>query len=170
MIRQADLADSGKIADIYNHYIQNTVITFEEKTLTANDLAQRIEKVKHAGFPWLVAEENDDILGYAYASKWNERSAYKHTAEVAIYLSNSHVSKGWGTTLYQSLFGELRNLPIHIVIGGVTLPNAASIALHEKFGMKKVAHFEDVGFKFGRWLDVGYWQVALQPTEHFSNQ
>ena len=161
MIRKAKDKDSETIADIYNYYIRNTVITFEETEITAADISSRIERVNKAKLPWLVAEVDSKVIGYAYAAKWNERSAYKHTAETAIYLSRTCLSQGWGTKLYEALFTELRNLSIHIAIGGVTLPNPASVALHEKFGMHKVAHFEEVGYKFGQWLDVGYWQVQL---------
>lgn len=161
MIRQATESDAEVIANIYNHYIQNTVITFEESVISAVDIIDRIAKVKNSGLPWLVAEENTEVIGYSYATQWNGRSAYRHTAETAIYLSHTSLSKGWGTKLYDALFSELRLMSIHIVIGGVTLPNPASIALHEKFGMQKVAHFKEVGYKFGKWLDVGYWQVNL---------
>jgi L-amino acid N-acyltransferase YncA len=162
MIRSATKSDAQTIADIYNYYIQNTVITFEEQAISKNDIIERIQKVVDANLPWLVAEEGGTVIGYAYATKWNTRSAYKHTVETSIYLSNSSVSKGWGTQLYKALFDTLRHKSIHVIIGGITLPNPASIALHEKYGMKKVAHFKEVGYKFGQWLDVGYWQVELK--------
>jgi len=108
-----------------------------------------------------VVEEDGLVCGYAYATQWNKRAAYRKTAEVSVYLSHLATGKGLGSRLYEALFTQLREKQLHIVIGGVTLPNPASIALHEKFGMKKVAHFEQVGYKFGQWLDVGYWQVSL---------
>jgi len=161
MIREATKDDADAIAKIYNYYIQNTVITFEEDNLSGDELSERIEKVQASGFSWLVAEEQGRVIGYAYSSKWNDRAAYKRTAEVTVYLSNDIVSKDWGTKLYHALFSKLREKSIHVVIGGITLPNPASIAIHEKFGMEKVAHFKEVGCKFGEWLDVGYWQVQL---------
>lgn len=163
MIREASAEDSQAIADIYAHYINNTVITFEEQPVTAEDFVDRIKRVQAAGFSWLVAEEKGEIIGFAYSTKWRERSAYRHTAEVSVYLANGITSRGWGTKLYEVLFSTLRAQSIHIAIGGIALPNDASIALHEKFGMKKVAHFKEVGYKFGRWLDVAYWQVQLSP-------
>ena len=162
MIRPATESDPPVIADIYNHYIQNTVATFEEQTVSQDDIAGRIAKVKGLDLPWLVAEDHGAVIGYAYATAWSNRSAYKHTVETSVYLSHTAVSKGWGTQLYTTLFDLLRCKPIHAVIGGVTLPNPASIALHEKFGMKQVAHFKEVGYKFGQWLDVGYWQTELK--------
>ena len=161
MIREATGQDAGEIANIYNYYIHNTVITFEESEVSPRDIVSRIEKVNHVGLPWLVAESEGKLIGYAYATRWNERSAYKHSVETAIYLSHTLLAKGWGTRLYEVLFARLRQMPVHVIIGGMTLPNPASKALHEKFGMKKVAHFERVGFKFDKWLDVGYWQMQI---------
>lgn len=161
MIREATDKDAEAIAEIYNYYVQNTIITFEEDNLKPSDFIERIREVQQSGFSWLVAEENGKIIGYAYSSKWNDRAAYKNTAEVSVYLSQHVKSKGWGTKLYDVLFSSLREKSIHIAIGGITLPNPASIAVHEKFGMEKVAHFKQVGYKFGEWLDVGYWQVQL---------
>jgi L-amino acid N-acyltransferase YncA len=162
MIRAATESDAQAIADIYNYYIANTVVAFEEQAISKNDILERMEKITGAGLPWLVAEDGGVVIGYAYAGKWNVRSAYRHTVESTVYLSNSSVAKGWGTRLYQALFDTLRHKSIHVVIGGITLPNPASVALHEKFGMKQVAHFPEVGFKFGKWLDVGYWQTELK--------
>jgi phosphinothricin acetyltransferase len=161
VIREAQAGDSEAIAAIYNHYIRETVITFEEQEVTARDMASRVEEVQGAGLPWLVAEEAGRVLGYAYASKWKGRCAYRYTVETTVYLDPSAIGRGAGTRLYDALFALLRERSMHVVIGGIALPNESSIALHEKFGMKKVAHFGEVGFKFGRWIDVGYWQVNL---------
>lgn len=161
MIRDATEEDARSIAEIYNHYILNSVITFEEETVNIVDMKNRIKAIQASGFSCLVAEDAGKVIGYAYSSKWQDRSAYRHTAEVTVYLSHTIKSEGWGTKLYNELFYRLREKSIHTVIGGITLPNPASIALHEKFGMKQVAHFKQVGFKFEQWLDVGYWQVQI---------
>lgn len=160
MIRSARPEDSGAIAEIYNHYISNTVISFEEIPVSAEEINKRVTTILEAGLPWLVAEEDGEIFGYAYTSHWNKRAAYRNTVEISVYLSHLKKSQGIGTSLYKILFEQL-NGHFHTVIGGITLPNPASIALHEKFGMQKVAHFREVGFKFGQWLDVGYWQIIL---------
>jgi L-amino acid N-acyltransferase YncA len=162
MIRPATKPDAQAIADIYNHYIQHTVVTFEEQPISPGDILDRMEKVFQSGLPWLVAVDADAVIGYAYAGRWNVRSAYRHTAEITVYLAHDSVGKGWGTWLYSVLFETLRQASIHTVIGGITLPNPASIALHEKCGLKQAAHFKEVGYKFGRWLDVGYWQMELK--------
>jgi len=117
--------------------------------------------VQGAGLPWLVAVEEGAVVGYAYATKWKERSAYRFSVEVSVYLSNQSHGRGLGAKLYETLFSTLKEGGIHAVMGGITLPNLASVALHEKMGMKKVAHFEKVGFKFDQWHDVGYWQLSL---------
>ena len=161
MIRDARSSDFQAIADIYNYYIRDTVISFEAIEIGAEEISGRIEKVKSAGLCWLVLEEDSRIRGYAYAGKWNERSAYSNTAEVSIYLDVQAQGLGYGSRLYTELFRRLKDRSLHTVIAGIALPNQASIKLHEKFGMKKVAHFEEVGYKFGQWLDVGYWQVQL---------
>ena len=161
MIRDANHADATAVADIYNHYILNTAATFEEKALGVEEIENRIAEVQRSGFSWLVAVEAAKVIGYAYSSRWQPRSAYRYTAEVTVYLAESIRSRGWGTALYTELFSRLRANSIHVAIGAITLPNAASIALHEKFGMEQVAHFKQVGFKFGQWLDVGHWQVEL---------
>ena len=159
MIRPATESDAQAIADIYNHYIEHTVVTFEEQPVGGTEIFTRIKKVTDSSLPWLAAEEGGAVIGYAYATKWNLRSAYRHTVECSVYLSPLSLSKGWGTRLYETLFQTLRQNSMHVVIGGITLPNPRSVALHEKMGMKQVAHFKEVGFKFGQWLDVGYWQL-----------
>ncbi len=164
MIRSVTNEDATSIADIYNYYVTDTVITFETQAITAEDMLQRIVKIQSDNLPWLVAEDNKGkVIGYAYASKWRERFAYRFSVEVTVYLAPNSSGKGIGAKLYQALFAQLKQRSIHSVIGGITLPNQASIALHEKFGLEKVAHFKDVGYKFDQWLDVGYWQGMLKP-------
>jgi len=162
MIRPVDNQDAKAITGIYNYYVANTVITFEEDLIGSLDIINRIKAVKKAKLPWLVAEdESGQVVGYAYASRWRERFSYRFSVEVTVYLSPEHAGKGLGTLLYVELFRQLKANNIHSVIGGITLPNKASVAIHEKLGMKKVAHFHEVGFKFEQWLDVGYWQGTL---------
>lgn len=161
MIRQAADTDAEAIARIYNHYILHTTITFEEQPIAPSEMAGRIAAATAASLPWLVAEEEGGILGYAYASQWKGRCAYRFSVETTIYLAPHCLGKGLGTGLYQLLLEQLKELGLHVAIGGIALPNAASCALHEKLGFRKVAEFAEVGFKFGKWLDVGYWQLTL---------
>ncbi|HEU4521105.1 MAG TPA: arsinothricin resistance N-acetyltransferase ArsN1 family B [Thermoanaerobaculia bacterium] len=161
ILRAATLSDAPAIAAIYNHYIRETIVTFEEKPVSGADFKRRIDEVFAASFPWLVAADGAGIAGYAYATPWKPRSGYRYSAEVTVYLAPDRGRRGVGTLLYSELFRLLEERGTHAVMGGIALPNQASIALHEKFGMRKVAHFEAVGFKFGRWIDVGYWQRIL---------
>lgn len=149
------------IADIYNHYIANTCITFELDRVTSEDMAKRIADVQNIGLPWLVALEGDGVVGYAYATQWRARKAYQSSVESTIYLDDRHRGRGLGTSLYGELIEQLRRLELHAVIGGVAQPNDASARLHEALGFKKVAHFEQVGHKLGRWVDVAYWQLLF---------
>jgi phosphinothricin acetyltransferase len=162
LIRPVACGDAEAIARIYNHYILNTIITFEEEVITAEEMQTRIDEVLGCSLPWLVAEQEGQVVGYAYASKWKGRCAYRYSVESTVYLDSGYAGKGFGTALYERLFALLKESGMHVVIGGVALPNPASVALHDKMGMKKVAHFEETGFKFGQWIDVGYWEVVLQ--------
>ena len=160
-IRDAKSTDAKAIVAIYNHFIVNTTITFEEQAVTESDMAQRIADVQGGELPWLVAEQDGVVLGYAYATKWRVRHAYRFSVESTVYLAPPFAGKGIGRLLYTALLGRLREQGCHLVIGGIAQPNAASVALHEALGFRKVAQFKEVGFKFGRWVDVGYWQLML---------
>lgn len=161
VVREAGAADAAAVTAIYNHYIEHTVVTFEETVLPEAALAARIAETRAAGLPWLVAVAGDEVLGYAYAGPWKGRCAFRYTVEVTVYLAPGHTGHGIGKRLYGALFAELTTRGYHCAIGGIALPNAASVALHEHFGMDKVAHFREVGYKFQRWIDVGYWQGML---------
>ncbi len=160
MIRAATPADAAAIAAIYNHYIATTTISFEEQAVTAAEMAQRIREVS-ATLPWLVHEEGGAIAGYAYATRWRVRSAYRFAAETSVYVAHGRGGQGIGSALYTALLAELRVRGMHMAIGGIAQPNPASVALHERLGFVKVAHFSEVGRKFGRWIDVGYWELKL---------
>ena len=161
LVRPVTAADAEAIARIYNYYVANTVITFEEEAVSAPDMAARIAEAQGLSLPWLVAEVEGAIVGYAYARRWRPRSAYRYSAETTIYLDRGYEGRRIGTTLYSALLPLLRARGIHVAIGGVALPNDASIALHEKLGFERVATFRQVGFKHDRWVDVAYWQLVL---------
>ncbi|MEO8352180.1 MAG: arsinothricin resistance N-acetyltransferase ArsN1 family B [Chthoniobacteraceae bacterium] len=160
MIRSANLEDAPAVARIYNHYVEKTVVSFEDEPVSVEEMRSRMRE-KLSAYPWLVAEEVDQVVGYAYAGKWNVRSAYRYAVESSVYLDPEHVGQGVGSRLYQVLLDDLRARSVHCVIGGVALPNDASVALHEKFGFQKVAHYREVGWKMDRWIDVGYWELLL---------
>ena len=136
MIRNVHPKDSEEIANIYNYYINNTIVTFEESQVMPDDIKEQILLVTQK-LPWIVYEEGNKIIGYAYASEWKSRCAYKYSVETTVYLKHKHEGKGIGTLLYIQLIDTLKELGFHALIGGISLPNEASIALHEKIGVQK---------------------------------
>lgn len=160
MTRFVEKRDVQAISDIYNYYVQHAIATFEEVPITAAEMEKRIDAI-YPQFPWIVYEADGLLLGYAYANAWKTRSAYIRTVETSVYITPNAVGKGIGKELYQYLIQELKAAGMHVLIGGISLPNEASVRLHERMGFEKVAHFKEVGFKFGQWLDVGYWELML---------
>jgi L-amino acid N-acyltransferase YncA len=160
MIRPALPEDAPAICDIYNHYVQSTIITFEEDAVSGSEMARRISDTS-ASFPWLVTECDGCVIGYASAAHWKSRSAFRFTVESAIYLKPGSTGRGVGNEMYKALVAQLQQRGIHSVIAGIALPNLASIALHEKLGFRKIGHFPEVGWKLGTWIDVGYWELSL---------
>lgn len=163
MIRSATVNDAAAIAAIYNPYVAETTISFEETPVSVEEMAQRIEATT-ATLPWYVFEIDGKVVGYAYASPWKTRCSYRLSVETSAYVAQGHAGKGIGSQLYQTLLDDLRGRGVHAIIGGIAQPNPASVALHEHFGFEKVAHFKHVGRKFGQWIDVGYWEL-LNPAE-----
>lgn len=160
-IRPARDGDAAALARIYNHYVADTCVTFETEPVAATEMTRRVADTVGDGLPWLVVCRAGEVAGYAYASKWKGRCAYRYTAEVTVYLDPAMTGQGIGRPLYAALVEDIRARGMHAAIGGIALPNDASIRLHERLGFRKVAHFEQVGFKQGRWIDVGYWQLLL---------
>jgi L-amino acid N-acyltransferase YncA len=160
MVRYAKANDSAEICKIYNHYVLGTTITFEEEPVSTDEMAQRITETLQS-LPWLVWEQDESLQGFCYASKWKGRCAYRHSVESTVYVRADSIGRHIGSQLYRALLDELRQRKFHTVIGGIALPNDASVALHEKLEFKKVAQFREVGNKFDRWTDVGYWQLLL---------
>ncbi len=156
-IRQVNPKDAEQIAEIYNFYVLNSHHTFETEAITADEMQKRIGEISK-NYPYLVAEETGEIFGYAYAALYKPRQAYKFSVEVSVYVKSDSKQYGIGKMLYEKLFEKLAKTETHAIIAGIALPNEASIKLHENFGFEKVAHFREVGFKFGKWIDVGYWE------------
>ncbi len=160
MIRSVTREDAAELCTLYNYYIEHSIVTFEEELVDADAFQVRIEAIAET-HPWLVFEDGGDIVGYVYASPWKARHAYRHAAESTVYLAPNQQGKGIGTALYRQLIEDLKAQSIHCVMAGIALPNDASVALHEKVGFEKVAHFREVGWKFERWIDVAYWELML---------
>jgi len=160
-IRPCLMSDANAICEIYNHYIKNSIATFEEQLITPEIIAKRIATYTKR-YPWIVLEnELSEVIGYAYATNWAERSAFQHTAEITVYLHHEQGGKGYGHALYKQLLALLPSTNTHVVVAAISLPNEGSIKLHEAFGFEQVAHFKQVGYKFERWIDVGHWQLIM---------
>ena len=167
MIRQVNPADGAAICGIYNYYIENTTFTFEETIVQISEMEERIRKIC-AKYPYIVMEEESghgEVNGFAYINTWKERSAYRFSAEVSIYIRDGFQGKGIGRKLMERLIEETRIAGIHSLVAGITLPNERSVALHEKIGFSKIAQFKEIGYKFNKWLDVGYWELLLKQQE-----
>lgn len=161
MIRDATPADAGAIAAIYAHYVRETTVTFEEEPPGTDEIASRLARVAALGLPYVVIEAGGRVRGYAYAGRFHERSAYRRSVESTIYLDPDATGQGLGLRLYGALLERLRERELHTALALVTIPNPASVALHERLGFAPVGRLREVGFKLGRWIDVGYWQLLL---------
>lgn len=163
-IRSAVPGDAAAIAGIYAPYVTGTAISFEETPPTAEEIAHRMSGVPP--LPWLVATVSGGIVGYAYAGPHRTRTAYRWSVDVSVYLASTHHRCGLGTALYRRLLPELSALGYVNAYAGVTLPNAASVGLHESLGFTPVGLYRDVGYKFGRWHDAGWWHLRLADPPH----
>ena len=161
-IRLAQPADAAVMQAIYAPIVATTPISFELVPPTIEEMRQRLAKIQQQ-FPWLVRVVDDVVIGYAYASAHRERAAYQWAADVSVYVHDQWRGQGTGRTLYRALFALLRAQGYLHVYAGIALPNAGSVALHEKMGMVPVGSYRQVGFKLGAWHDVGWWQGQLGP-------
>lgn len=163
-IRLAEAADGPEVAAIYGAVVAQTTISFETEIPTAQEMAQRIATALTFA-PWLVYVEDGRVAGYAYASRHRERAAYQWSADASVYVAERSRGLGVGRALYTSLFALLRLQGFHAVHAGIALPNQASVRLHESFGFQPIGVYRKVGFKFGQWHDVGWWQLELRPRQ-----
>lgn len=164
-LRLAEAADFAPIAAMTNHYIRTTAIHFGTTEVTAAEL-RALWQEHHDRYPWLVATRGETVLGYAKAGVFRARAAYLWSTETGIYLDPTELGQGLGSPLYAQLLAMLRAQGFHTAIGGIALPNAASVRLHERLGFHHCGTFARVGRKFDRWHDVGFWQLDLQPLDH----
>jgi len=164
VIRLARPDDSDAIAAIYAPIVRDTVISFEIDPPTPAEMSERIAAtlITH---PWLVAEQDGAVVGYAYASQHRTRSAYRWSCDVTAYMAEAARGRGIGMRLYTELFDILCTQGFHAAFAGISLPNAASVALHEKAGFQHVGVYKHVGYKQGAWRDVGWWQRPLVPAD-----
>lgn len=164
-IRAATPDDAAAVAAIYAPYVRDTAISFETVPPDEAQMAERIVKILPV-LPWLVHEADGGVTGYAYAAPHRERAAYRWSVDAAIYLDSGAHRRGIGSALYATLIAALRLQGYHRAYGGITLPNAASVGLHEAQGFRPIGVYPQVGFKFGAWRDVGWWGLDLAPASH----
>jgi phosphinothricin acetyltransferase len=160
-IRLATSADAKGILDIYRPYIDDTSITFETETPSIQEFGQRIETYLQ-NWPWLVCEIDGVIAGYAYGSKYRERTAYQWCIECSAYIHDDYLKAGIATALYSTLFEIFKKQGYYTVYAVINLPNDRSVAFHEKMGFQHFADFKNVGWKLGKWKTVGWWQLILR--------
>jgi phosphinothricin acetyltransferase len=163
-IRIATAGDAPAVRDIYAPIVESTVISFELTVPTIDEIADRITD-RQPSLPWLVAERDGRVAGYAHAGRFSGRAAYDWSVETSIYLAGSARGQGVGRTLYGALLALLTAQGYHQAMAGVTLPNPASVALHEAMGFTPVGVYRSAGWKFGAWRDVGWWQRSLAPVD-----
>ena len=165
VLRDADpQRDAAACAAIYAPSVSNGVASLEERAPEPHEMADRI-RITTRDHPWLVAEIDGEVVGYAYASRHHERASYRWTANVTVYISPDHHRQGIGRALYEALFDLLHRQGIHELCAGITLPNPASVRLHESLGFQLVGVYRDVGFKLGQWRSVGWWQRPLRERD-----
>lgn len=155
--------DAASCAEIYAPYVSDGATSFEEAPPGAAELAARIESFS-ATHVWLVAQRDGEVVGFAYACPHRSRPAYRWSAEVSVYVAAAHQGAGVGRALYEALFEALRARRFRTACAGITLPNEASVALHERLGFVPVGVYRGIGWKAGAWHDVGWWQLPLSPA------
>ena len=162
-IRHADPArDAAGCAAVYGPFVRDTAVSFEERPPSERELAERIDQITKT-HPWLVADDDGLLIGFAYGCPHRERAAYRWAAEVAVYVDPRRQRQGTGRALYRALLELLRAQGLCIACAGITLPNEASVRLHESLGFLRVGVYRRIGYKLGRWHDVGWWQLPLCP-------
>ena len=161
LIRDAQPSDGAACAAVYAPYVVDGVASLEERAPDAGEMASRIKQTS-AGYPWLVAEIEGEVIGYAYASQHHARAAYRWTADTTVYVAGAHRRRGGGRALYGALLPLIARQGYYVACAGITLPNEASVALHQSFGFEPVGIYDGVGFKHGAWWSVGWWQTRLR--------
>lgn len=160
MIREVQIEDAPTLLEIYNYYVKNTIVTFDLNELSLDEFILKMKDgMNH--YPWFLIEFENKIIGYANASQWRKKPAYNGSVESTIYIHPKYHRMGFGAKLYKHLIQELTKRKFHMVVGGISLPNMGSVELHERLGFVKVGQFREAGYKFNKWIDVGFWELVL---------
>lgn len=161
VIRPFAPGDEHAIAAIYNHYIAHTTVTFEEVPLSVEQMRERIDAYRRL-HPWLVCVQGGQLVGYAYGARFHARAAFRHTLEASVYVKAGCERRGLGKALYQALIPMLAEQGCRTLVAVIALPHAGSVGLHEALGFEACGRLQEVGFKFGQWLDIGHWTLRLR--------
>lgn len=164
-LRTATPADAAAIRAIYAPYVQETSISFETEVPSVMEMQQRLHSTLEQ-YPWIVGIDAGAIVGYAYAGKFHQHTAYQWSVETSVYIDRMHHGRGFGRRLYTTLIELLRAQGLIRAYAGITMPNPASVALHTAVGFQHIGTFAEVGFKQGRWHDVSAWVLAVSPLAH----
>lgn len=164
VIRDATTSDAAAIAAVYDHYVLTSPVTFEVEAVGAEAMVARVSAVIGAGLPWLMAEVQGAVVGYAYASPFRPRAGYRYTVETTVYLTPAATRQGTGRALLAALLERLAALPVHRAVATIALPNDASVGLHQALGYVAAGHLPEVGRKFDQWIDIGYWVRPIAGT------
>jgi len=163
VIRDADpVRDAAACAAIYAPFVRSSPTSFEEQVPDESEMGRRITRLT-TSHPWLVAEQDGVLAGYAYACAHRARPAYRWSTDVSVYVDEPYRRRGVGRRLYEELLRRLRGQGFRVACAGITLPNEASVALHEQLGFLAVGVYRNIGWKAGAWRDVGWWQLDLSP-------
>ncbi len=159
-LRLAEPRDAPGVLDIYAPLVSDTIVSFEEQVPSLAEMTRRIENTLER-WPWIVAEEQGELAGYAYATAFRARHAYRWSCEVSVYVGKTWRRQRLGARLYENLFSRLRQQGYRMAYAGIALPNPASVALHERLGFAPIGVFPAAGRKHGAWIDVGWWSLGL---------
>jgi len=160
MIRKYHPKDLQSIVDILNYYVKNDACIFQVEPYTFDEIEKKFEIIQ-ATYPIFIEEKDNKVIGFAYGARWRDKPAYAKSVETTIYVHPNYLHAGIGEPLYRKLIETLTQMNFHLLVAGMTMPNLGSQRLHEKLGFEKVGEFKEAGMKFGKWHNVGFWQMVI---------
>ncbi len=160
MIRKYHPKDLQSIVDILNYYVKNDACIFQVEPYTFDEIEKKLEIIQ-ATYPIFIEEKDNKVIGFAYGARWRDKPAYAKSVETTIYVHPDYLHAGIGEPLYRKLIETLTQMNFHLLVAGMTMPNLGSQRLHEKLGFEKVGEFKEAGMKFGKWHNVGFWQMVI---------
>ena len=160
MIRKYHPKDLQSIVDILNYYVKNDACIFQVEPYTFDEIEKKFEIIQ-ATYPIFIEEKDNKVAAFAYGARWRDKPAYAKSVETTIYIHPDYLHTGIGESLYRKLIETLTQMNFHLLVAGMTMPNPGSQRLHEKLGFERVGEFKEAGMKFGKWHNVGFWQMVI---------